>query len=184
MKFSAFKCTLLRRDVPRPLQKATRFRAAPCLSLGEGIPPRPSAAQHALRAAKDSIPKNLPQRACCRGFRLHAARQTTRLSRGRGLDSTETAAKGVLPAPPPQSTRCRTRGNVRAHCVVAPSCALRACYPSGVARSRACVDRRLNCHRRASYVPCASYANPPRSQRVTPFTRWKKPRISTLLDVL
>lgn len=25
---------------------------------------------------------------------------------------------------------------------------------------------------------------PPRSQRVTPFTRWKKPRISTLLDVL
>lgn len=67
----------------------------------------------------------------------------------------------VTGAAPPQSTRCRTRGNVCAHCVVAPSCALRTCYPSDVARSRARVDHRLNCHRRASYVPCANYANPP-----------------------
>jgi hypothetical protein len=127
-----------RRHSAAPLCRTTR------LSRGEGLNPEES-------AAKGVLP----------GFRLHAARQTTRLSRGRGLDSTETAAKGVLPAPPPQSTRCRTRGNVCAHCVVAPSCALRTCYPSDVARSRARVNHRLNCHRRASYVPCANYANPP-----------------------
>ena len=52
--------------------------------------------------------------------------------------------------------------------------------------------RPLACMRRSppklsqAGILCAvrQLCKPPRSQRVTPFTRWKKPRISTLLDVL